>query len=84
MKIVNVHHAKTHLSQLLADAERGEDIVIARQGVPVARLVAVASSTSPEPGAWRSKPGWANYTFDAAALAPLRTDEEVAAEGWPV
>lgn len=35
---VNVHEAKTHLSDLLARVERGEEIVIARAGKPVARL----------------------------------------------
>jgi prevent-host-death family protein len=38
---VNVHHAKTHLSALLERAERGEEIVIARAGKAVARLVPV-------------------------------------------
>jgi prevent-host-death family protein len=38
---VNVHEAKTQLSQLLTRAEKGEEIVIARAGRPVARLVAV-------------------------------------------
>jgi prevent-host-death family protein len=41
MTQVNVHEAKTHLSQLLTRAEKGEEIVIARAGRPVARLVAV-------------------------------------------
>ena len=36
---VNVHDAKTHLSKLLERAEAGEEIVIARAGRPVARLV---------------------------------------------
>lgn len=36
---VNVHEAKTHLSRLLERVERGEEIVIARAGKPVARLV---------------------------------------------
>jgi prevent-host-death family protein len=36
---VNVHQAKTHLSRLLQDVERGEEIIIARAGKPVARLV---------------------------------------------
>jgi len=40
---VNVQEAKTRLSQLLARVEAGEEIVIARGGKPVARLVAVAS-----------------------------------------
>lgn len=35
---VNVHEAKTHLSQLLARVEAGEEIVIARAGKPVAIL----------------------------------------------
>jgi len=39
---VNVHEAKTHLSRLLARVARGEDVVIARAGKPVARLVPVA------------------------------------------
>jgi prevent-host-death family protein len=38
---VNVHEAKTHLSRLLERVERGEEIVIARAGKPVARLVPV-------------------------------------------
>lgn len=36
---VNVHEAKTHLSRLLERVERGEEIVIARAGKPVALLV---------------------------------------------
>ena len=40
MATVNVHEAKTHLSRLLAQVEAGEDVVIARNGKPVARLVA--------------------------------------------
>jgi prevent-host-death family protein len=39
MKSVNVHDAKTHLSRLLADVEKGEEIVISRNGTPVARLL---------------------------------------------
>jgi prevent-host-death family protein len=36
---VNVHDAKTHFSKLLARVIRGEEIVIAKAGLPVARLV---------------------------------------------
>ena len=39
--MVNVHKAKTELSRLLEAVEAGEDVVIARAGVPVARLVPV-------------------------------------------
>ena len=40
MAMVNVHQAKTHLSQLLQEVEQGQEVVIARSGVPIARLVA--------------------------------------------
>ena len=46
---VNVHEAKTRLSELLAAAERGEEVVIARNGAPAARLVAVVAKQPPFP-----------------------------------
>lgn len=54
---VNVYEAKTHLSQLLDRAAAGEEIVIARAGRPVARLVALRGMSSQRrtPGAWRGK-----------------------------
>ncbi len=39
--LVNVHHAKSQLSKLIAAAEAGEDVVIARKGKPAVRLVPV-------------------------------------------
>lgn len=39
MEIFNVHDAKTHLSRLLDRVAQGEEIVIARSGKPVAKLV---------------------------------------------
>jgi len=39
LETVNVHEAKTHLSRLLERVEHGEEIVIARAGKPIARLV---------------------------------------------
>ncbi len=39
MGMVNIHAAKTHLSRLVDQAAAGEEIVIARAGKPVARLV---------------------------------------------
>jgi len=41
-KQVNIHEAKTRLSQLLAQLDDGEEIVIARAGKPIARLVPLA------------------------------------------
>lgn len=43
MTTVNIHEAKTHLSRLLARVIEGEEIVIAKSGRPVARLVPVES-----------------------------------------
>ena len=39
---VSIHEAKTHLSRLLVQVESGEEVVIARSGRPVARLVSLA------------------------------------------
>jgi len=61
---VNVHEAKTHLSRLLEAVERGEDVVIARAGRPVARLVPVVpAGQRREPGAWRGQ-GFIADDFD--------------------
>ncbi len=40
--MINIHEAKTNLSRLLARVEAGEEIVIARAGKPIARLVPIA------------------------------------------
>jgi len=44
MQTVNIHEAKTHLSRFVDQAAAGEEILIARAGKPVARLVALAST----------------------------------------
>jgi prevent-host-death family protein len=41
MVTVNIHEAKTQFSKLIARVEAGEEVVIARDGAPVARLVAI-------------------------------------------
>jgi len=46
---VNVHEAKTHLSRLLKRVAAGEEITIARAGVPVARLIAAAPAAGERP-----------------------------------
>lgn len=45
MKQVNVHEAKTHFSRLLDEAAAGEEIVIAKSGHPIVRLVPVIQSS---------------------------------------
>jgi prevent-host-death family protein len=46
---VNVHQAKTHLSKLLRRTMEGEEIIIARAGVPIARLVSVEQEKAQRP-----------------------------------
>lgn len=64
MAQVNIHQAKTHLSRLVEQAAKGEEIVIAKAGRPVARLVALAKPgrKKRKPGALKGKmkllPGW--------------------------
>ena len=56
MRVVNIHEAKTQLSRLLEQAVAGEEILIARAGKPVARLVPyVAPAARREPGLWRGQ-----------------------------
>jgi prevent-host-death family protein len=57
MTQVGMHEAKTNLSQLVERAEAGEDIIIARNGTPVARLVPVAGTAdlASVRGAWRGR-----------------------------
>jgi prevent-host-death family protein len=55
-RIVNIHEAKTHLSRLVERVEAGEEVVIARAGRPVARLVPFAVRTRARvPGVWRGR-----------------------------
>jgi len=49
MKAVNIHEAKTHLSRLLARVAQGEEIVIARAGRPVAKIVAIKPAARRRP-----------------------------------
>lgn len=39
MQTINIHEAKTHLSRLLEQVAGGEEIIIAKAGKPIARLV---------------------------------------------
>ncbi len=41
MKTVTIHHAKTHLSQLIEKAKAGEDVIISKGKTPVAKIVAL-------------------------------------------
>ena len=76
MYVVNVHRAKTELSRLLARVEAGEDVVIARRGDPVARLVACKAPIKRQPDVLKGKIVIPDTFFD-----PLPEDELKAWEG---
>jgi prevent-host-death family protein len=62
--MINVHEAKTQLSRLLERVERGEEIVIARAGKPVAKLIPYTAAKEPrKPGGWEGKV-WIADDFD--------------------
>ena len=74
---VNIHEAKTHLSRLLQRVIAGEEIVIAKSGQPVARLVPFAKAPKQRvPGSAKGKV-WIASDFDA----PLPDDLLKAFEG---
>jgi prevent-host-death family protein len=47
---VNILEAKTHLSKLVARAEKGEEIIVARAGKPVARIIPLDDQSEPRFG----------------------------------
>lgn len=76
-KSVNVHEAKTHLSRLLDEVAAGEDIVIAKAGRPVARLV--PTELEPRPRGVREGV-WPSLDPDGPFFDPLADDELAAWE----
>ncbi|HWZ45134.1 MAG TPA: type II toxin-antitoxin system Phd/YefM family antitoxin [Candidatus Saccharimonadales bacterium] len=67
----NVHEAKTHFSRLLQRVAAGEEVTIARDGVPVARLVPIESAKTPRKlGLYSGKIQMAD-DFDAPLPADL-------------
>ena len=54
--VYNLYEAKTHLSRLVDRAAKGEEIVIAKAGVPLARLVPLLKQKEKrKPGGWEGK-----------------------------
>ena len=76
MLVVNVHEAKTQLSRLLARVEAGEDVVIARRGEPVARLVGCKPRSRRQPDVLKGTVVIPESFFD-----PLPEEELTAWEG---
>jgi prevent-host-death family protein len=69
-RVVNMHEAKTTLSQLVSEVERGAEVVLARGGKPVARLVPMHAAKKRKLGAWKGKVRMAR-DFDAPLPADL-------------
>jgi prevent-host-death family protein len=77
MPTVNMHEAKSQLSALVEAAIAGEEVVIARAGKPVARLVPFEPAGQPrKPGGWKGGI-WIADDFDA----PLPEDLQRLFEG---
>ena len=80
MRTVNVHEAKTHFSKLLARVAKGEEVVIAKAGRPVARLVPVTATRRMDELLGIDKGRiWIAGDF----TAPLPEDIQAAFEGAP-
>lgn len=62
---VNIHEAKTHLSRLLTRVAGGEEITIAKAGVPIARLVPVSIEEGKRPLGIDAGKIWISEDFDA-------------------
>jgi prevent-host-death family protein len=71
VRIVNMHEAKTHLSKLAECAAGGEEIVIARHGRPVARLVALEAQRTRRLGLWSGQVTLSD-DFDAPLPAEIQ------------
>jgi prevent-host-death family protein len=74
---VNIHEAKTHLSRLVEEAAGGEQIIIAKAGKPVARLVGLDGDRAPRPRGLLKGKIWIAADFDA----PLPDDVLKSFEG---
>ena len=84
MTTVNVHEAKTHLSRLLAQVEAGEEVTIARNGKPVARLVRCKKRGKRQFGAYEGEDQGVGGA-KRPRLASRCREEELASLGrWPV
>ena len=71
-RTVDIGDAKGQLSQLIALAEAGEDVIVARDGVPVARIVPVARSISETIALMRKE----RAQRPLIAAADIRADKE--------
>lgn len=88
MKVINIQNAKTHLSKLVEEAANGEEVVIAKAGKPLVRLVpfqkqeqprklgALAGKVVEAPGCWDPDPEMEASFYDSEAPSALRVAED--------
>lgn len=65
-KQVNIAEAKAHFSELVQRASMGEEVVIAKDNRPLAKLVPL------RPGTGKRRPGWASFAIARRARAVRR------------
>ena len=77
----NLYDAKTRLSELVDRASAGEEIVIAKNGRPLARLVPIsAEKANRTPGGWEGMV-WIADDFDEPLAADIQRDFDGSEEG---
>ncbi len=88
LKMVNMLEAKTHLSKLVQSVEKGEgEVIISRNGKPVARLVAHRTEPKPRPRLIGIAKGKFNVDWEAfdamdAEITKLFYGEDFDEEAW--
>jgi prevent-host-death family protein len=88
MKIINIQSAKTHLSKLVEEVQEGVDVVIAKAGRPLVRLVpfqeqqqprklgALAGQVVESPDCWEEDPELEASFYDGDDHSGLRVAED--------
>ncbi len=70
--IVNTHQAKSRLSELIREAEQGHEVIVARNGLPVAKIIPWPPTRPVRtPGSWAGR-----VTYESDDVGP---DEDVVA-----
>lgn len=90
VKVINIQNAKTHLSKLVEEAAGGEDVVIAKAGKPIVRLVAFQKASQPRklgalagqvveaPGCWDADPELEASFYESGDSAESHVAEDEA------
>lgn len=73
-RTVNIHEAKTHLSRLLNELQAGDEIILAKMGKPIAKIVSLEQGPPPQ-----RRLGFVQGSVTEAFFEPLPAEE---LEGW--